>query len=91
MQKLLKDMKMQNEKVWQVELSDKIIKQLSKLPHNTAMRILRFLEERIATTEDPRRMGKSLKHGKKGLWRYRVGDYRIFCKILSIILSALIS
>lgn len=35
--------------------------------------ILRYLRERIATPEDPRRFGKALAADRAGLWRYRVG------------------
>lgn len=31
--------------------------------------------------EDPRRFDKSLKHELKGLWCYRIGDYRAICQI----------
>jgi len=37
--------------------------------------------ERIATDEDPRRLGKPLMGKFAGLWSYRVGDYRIICVI----------
>jgi len=30
---------------------------------------------------DPRQFGKPLHGDKKGLWRYRVGDYRLICDI----------
>jgi len=33
--------------------------------------------ERIATADDPRRFGKALTGGLAGLWRYRIGDYRV--------------
>jgi mRNA interferase RelE/StbE len=39
------------------------------------------LRERIATDEDPRRFGHALLGDLKGLWRYRVGDYRIVADI----------
>jgi mRNA interferase RelE/StbE len=35
------------------------------------------MDDRIATVEDPRRFGKALLGDKRGLWRYRVRDYRI--------------
>ncbi|WP_074572649.1 type II toxin-antitoxin system RelE family toxin [Aerococcus urinaehominis] len=31
--------------------------------------------------EDPRSKGKALSSQLKGLWRYRVGQYRIICEI----------
>ena len=30
---------------------------------------------------DPRRFGKALKANLAGLWRYRVGDYRVLCEL----------
>ena len=32
-------------------------------------------------TPDPRLHGKALKGNLKGIWRYRVGDYRLFASI----------
>jgi mRNA interferase RelE/StbE len=43
--------------------------------------ILDYMDTRIATEEDPRRFGKPLRHERRGLWRYRVCDYRIICEI----------
>jgi mRNA interferase RelE/StbE len=54
---------------------------LERLDRAVQRRITRFLKERIATSENPRRLGKSLSGKFAGLWRYRVGDYRIICLI----------
>lgn len=43
--------------------------------------IFDYMDTRIATEEDPRRFGKPLRYDKRGLWRYRVRDYRILCDI----------
>ena len=53
----------------------------SKLDRRTATRLLDYLEERIATAVDPRALGKALQGNLRGTWRYRVGDYRLICKI----------
>jgi mRNA interferase RelE/StbE len=39
------------------------------------------METRIATSGNPKSFGKALRHSQKGLWRYRVRDYRIICEI----------
>lgn len=39
------------------------------------------MNERVALLEDPRTIGDSLKGTLGGLWKYRVGDYRIICDI----------
>ena len=45
-----------------------------------ARRIRDELSE-IAKLEDPRSRGKALTGNLAGVWRYRVGDYRILCDI----------
>jgi mRNA-degrading endonuclease RelE of RelBE toxin-antitoxin system len=34
-----------------------------------------------ASSNDPKGFGKALRHSQKGLWRYRVRDYRIIREI----------
>jgi mRNA interferase RelE/StbE len=65
---------------WRVEFEDAAARELRKLDHAAQQNILRYLRQRIATAEDPRRFGHALRDDLKGLWRYRVGDYRIIAK-----------
>ena len=69
--------------VWSVELTSTAQKQLKKLDRKWQVLILDYLEDEIAPLENPRTRGKALGGDKKGLWRYRVGDYRILCQILN--------
>jgi mRNA interferase RelE/StbE len=47
-----------------------------------AKRILKFLHQRIAKLDDPRSIGEALHGSRLGeFWKYRVGDYRMICKI----------
>ncbi len=66
---------------WKVEFDDRAAKELRKLNPQAQGEILAYLRERIATTESPRRLGKSLSGVLKGLWRYRIRDYRLICSI----------
>jgi mRNA interferase RelE/StbE len=66
---------------WRVEFDRDAARDLRKLDVPGQRRILRYLRERIATDEDPRRFGHALTGDLKGLWRYRVGDYRIVASI----------
>ena len=66
---------------WIVEFDDAARKELRKLDRQSQQDILRYLRERIATDEDPRRFGKSLSRELAGLWRYRIQNYRIVCNI----------
>ncbi len=67
---------------WKIEISPAADATLDKLSPTNAKRILKFLYERIANRDDPRSVGKALVGSEYGgLWRYRVGDYRILCRI----------
>lgn len=67
---------------WKIELRAEVEKQLGRLAKREAARIVSFLEQRLATHENPRELGIALKgHLLGGYWRYRVGDYRIICDI----------
>jgi len=67
---------------WRVELSLEVDRALAKLDVQPAKRILKFLHERVARLDDPRSIGKALQGSRLGeFWRYRVGDYRLICKI----------
>lgn len=68
--------------VWKIKLGNVASKQLKKLSWPAQRRILDYLEEKIEGCENPKAFGESLVDNKSGLWRYRVGDYRIICKII---------
>ena len=67
--------------IWKVEWDDRARKELRKLDKQTQNDILQYLRKRIASSDDPRMFGKSLMYDKYGLWRYRVRDYRIICRL----------
>jgi mRNA interferase RelE/StbE len=65
-----------------VELSESAERELDKLDAQQAKRILKFLHERVAKLDDPRSIGEALHGSRLGeFWKYRVGDYRLICKI----------
>lgn len=66
---------------WRIELTASAEKSLSKLDRTAAKRITTFLRERVASADHPRSSGKALAGQLAGLWRYRVGDYRVICQI----------
>lgn len=65
---------------WTIKFAEIAAKQLKKVNKKTAKQILKYLGERIASN-DPRQFGKQLLHDKSSMWRYRIGKYRIICKI----------
>lgn len=66
---------------WTVSFEPRALTELKKLDRSAQRRLARFLSERITGDRDPREFGKPLTGDKVGLWRYRVGRYRIVCKI----------
>lgn len=67
---------------WRVEFAASAARSLRKLDPPMARRILRFLNERVAPSADPRSLGQALKGSELGaFWKYRVGDYRIVARI----------
>jgi mRNA interferase RelE/StbE len=67
--------------LWRVEFDRDAARDLRKLGVDAQRQILRYLRERIGTSEDPRRFGHPLTGDRKGFWRYRVGDYRMVAAI----------
>lgn len=66
---------------WSVEFLSTAQKQLKELDRTQQSRILAYLRSRVLAAPDPRQYGKTLKGEKEGLWRYRVGDYRLICRL----------
>jgi len=66
---------------WQIEFDSEAEDDLKKIDREMQRRIMRYLRERIATGKDPRRFGAPLRRELSGLWKYRLGDYRIICRI----------
>jgi mRNA interferase RelE/StbE len=57
------------------------LKELEKLDRMAQRRIVNFLQERVLRRTDPRDLGKAMTGDQAGLWRYRIGDYRLVCRI----------
>ncbi len=67
---------------WTIEFERRAARELDKLGHDAARRILRFLHERVSQLEDPRAVGAALQGATfEGFWKYRVGDYRVIANI----------
>ena len=66
---------------WTIEYDYRALKDLKKLDRTIQKEILDYMDTRVATAEHPRRFGKPLRASKFGLWRYRVRDYRIICRL----------
>ena len=67
---------------WKVEFDQTALRDLERFDVQDARRILRFLQERVALRDNPRAIGEALRGSRfSGMWKYRVGHYRIVCEI----------
>ena len=66
---------------YQVRFAESFNKDFKKLDHYTQTMIIAWVDKHIDGTSNPRSTGKSLTNNLKGLWRYRIGDYRLICEI----------
>ena len=67
--------------VYKLEFSKRFDRQFSKLDKSTQRYIFNWLIKHLDNVENPRYSGKSLTDNKQGLWRYRIGNYRVIVDI----------
>ena len=75
---------------WTIEYTESATRQLRKLDRQSALRIVDYMEARVAGSGDPRSAGKALTGPLGGLWRYRIGDHRVICEIVDGALKVLV-
>jgi mRNA interferase RelE/StbE len=66
---------------YKIKLTKTAEKELSKLDRQSAVRIVKYLRERLSVSDNPKSLGKQLSGSMGQFWRFRVGDYRIICDI----------
>lgn len=66
---------------WRVEFLPAADKAFGKLDRQHQRRIRKFIDTRLLTPDDPRRLGEAYTGPLKGYWKYRVGDHRLVCEI----------
>ena len=68
-------------KTFKLEYSKEAKKFLGKCDKYTSKMIYAWLDKNLDGCENPRAHGKGLTANKSGLWRYRIGDYRLIADI----------
>jgi len=74
---------------YKIRFSDYAKEKFNELDGSIKKPIQKFLD-RLEESDDPRSSGKGLTENLSGLWRYRVGSYRIIAEIKNDILLILI-
>ena len=67
--------------VWAVSFTPAAEKAFGKLDRPLQRRMQKFIDARLQTVEDPRRLGEAHTGPLKGYWKYRIGDHRPVCEI----------
>lgn len=66
---------------WSLETTDQFDRDFKGLDRAVQRRVLAYLRD-IEGLDDPRQRGKGLTANHAGVWRYRVGDYRILAQFI---------
>ena len=64
-----------------VKYEAKVKKRIRKIDISARRKIKSWIDNNLQGCTNPRRFGKALAGRYKGLWRYRVGMYRIIAEI----------
>lgn len=66
---------------YQVRTTKKFDKSFKKLDRQSQKLIKNWMEGNLIACQDPRFYGKPLTGHFKGIWRYKIGAYRLLAKI----------
>lgn len=64
-----------------VDYTPKAIKALEKMDRSVSALLYNWIEKNLVNCSNPRIHGHGLSGNLAGLWRYRVGDYRLVAEI----------
>lgn len=67
--------------MYQLKILESVEKELKKLDKQTVRIIKNWIVKNLVCVENPMVKGRALKGNLEGIWRYRVGDYRLFARI----------
>lgn len=65
---------------YRIEFETRARAEFSKLDGSVKKQIQKYIDK-LAARENPRTLGKPLVGSLSGLWRYRVGDFRLIAEI----------
>jgi len=66
---------------YRIMIPDNVNKKILKFDKNTRKLLYDYISKNLKDTDDPRLHGKALTGNLKGLWRYRIMDYRLIVDI----------
>jgi len=66
---------------WTASFDPRALKELENLDRIAQKRVVAYVQTRVLERGKPRDLGKPLTGDKAGLWRYRIGDLRLICRL----------
>jgi mRNA interferase RelE/StbE len=75
---------------WDYKIHEDADRDLDNLGPAAWAEITAWLEKRLRGAANPEQFGKPLRGSKHGLWRYRVRDYRLVCRLENKILIVIV-
>lgn len=66
---------------WRLEYTKAAVRQLRKMGPVDSKRVRDWMRKHIDGCDDPRAHGRGLTANMSGMWRYRVGDWRVLAHI----------
>lgn len=66
---------------YSIQFTDRFEKDFKKLDRYTQRLLSAWIQKNLYNISNPRIHGKALTGNLKGIWRYRIGDYRMLCLI----------
>ena len=67
--------------MYKLLFSEQAVKEINSLDRSAKLLLEKWIKKHLVNCDNPRAYGKELTVNKKGLWRYRIGDYRLICSI----------
>lgn len=67
--------------IYELRTDRRFDKAFKKLDRPVQMMLKDWIEKNLMDTDDPRRIGRALTGNLSDIWRYRIGNYRLLCKI----------
>jgi mRNA interferase RelE/StbE len=68
-------------KQYHVVYTERALKDLKKMDKYTQRMLYIWIDKNLEGCDNPRVHGKGLTSNRNGQWRYRIGDYRLICRI----------
>ncbi|WP_341749603.1 type II toxin-antitoxin system RelE/ParE family toxin [Candidatus Tisiphia endosymbiont of Sialis lutaria] len=75
---------------WKIEFDFKAAKEFRKIDKASQELISNYFKDKVLKCSHPKDLGKPMKYDYVGLWRYRVGKYRVICSIEEELLIVLV-